>query len=459
MTAKIRIFSAVATLTAGVAMVACAGGSHTAESASRLPDTLRVATLYSPTTYFIYRDEPMGYDYSLVSDFAKAKGMVLDLRVARSMGEAVAMLDSGSVDLLACEVPITSQYKGRVLACGPEMLTSQVLVQPKVKGAPAITDVTQLPGHDIYVESGSKYEQRVRNLNEELGGGINIHAIDSDSLIDDDLIAMVSDGRIPLTVVNRDVARLNATYYPDIDVSLDVSFPQRAAWGVAPGRAWLADSVDTWMATADARRDNDDLLKRYFEMSKGRTFAKFDFSKGYISAYDNLFKTYADRIDWDWRLLAAQGWAESRFRPNARSWVGARGLMQIMPRTARGYRTPVSKLNNPEVSINVATKLLNDLNRQLQAYVPNDRERLKFVIGSYNVGIAHVLDAMRLCEKYGMDPQVWDNNVERALLMKSKPEYYNDPVVRYGYCRGSEPVGYVRDIMAFYDTARREIQA
>ena len=133
--------------------------------------------------------------------------------------------------------------------------------------------------------------------------------------------------------------------------------------------------------------------------------------------------------------------------------------MQIMPRTARGYNTSVAALSNPETSIRVATQLIRDLDRQLQPLVPNDRERLKFIIASYNVGLAHVLDARRLCEKYGMDPDVWDGNVERALLMKSKPEYYNDPVVRYGYCRGSEPVAYVRDIMAFYDSARREIKA
>ena len=293
-------------MAAGTALGIAACGGHAADGSRTLPDTLRVATLYSPTSYFIYRDEPMGYDYSMVSDFAKAKGMVLDLHVAHSMKEAVAMLDSGKVDLLACEVPVTSQFKGRVVACGPEMLTTQVLVQPKEKGAASITDVTQLPGRDIYVEQGSRYEQRLKHLNDELGGGINIHLVDSDSLIEEDLIQMVNDGKIPLTIVNRNVARLNATYYPDLDVSLDVSFPQRAAWGAAPDMAWLADSVDSWLATAGAQRDNDDLLKRYFEMSKGRTFERFDFSKGYISNYDRLFKTYAGRIGWDWRLLALE---------------------------------------------------------------------------------------------------------------------------------------------------------
>ena len=139
-------------LAAAACLLAACSGTHGSDTRHKaLPDTLRVATLYSPTTYFIYRDEPMGYDYSLVNDFAEAKGMVLDLRVARSMSEAVAMLDSGSVDLLACGVPVTSQFKGRVVACGPELLTTQVLVQPRVKGEPAITDVTIHNLHNIYI--------------------------------------------------------------------------------------------------------------------------------------------------------------------------------------------------------------------------------------------------------------------------------------------------------------------
>ncbi|MDE6120794.1 MAG: transglycosylase SLT domain-containing protein, partial [Muribaculaceae bacterium] len=156
---------------------------------------------------------------------------------------------------------------------------------------------------------------------------------------------------------------------------------------------------------------------------------------------------------------AAQAYQESKFKPNARSWVGARGLMQIMPATARGYRTPVSKLNNPETSVKVASALINDLDGYLKKYVPNDKERVKFVIAAYNVGIAHVYDAIRLAQKYGLDPAVWDNNVEKAILMKMNPKYYNDPVVRHGYCRGTETVDYVEKITNFYEHARREISA
>lgn len=439
----------------------CSGrkDSAPASAADRLPDTLRAVTLYGPTSYFIYKGEPMGYDYTLVDSLARQKGMVLDLKVARSLSAAVAMLDSGKVDLIAYEVPITEHYRQYVLPCGPENITTQVLVQPKVSKQPAVKDVTELVGKEVYVEKDSKYLRRLRNLNDELGGGIIIREVDADSLITEDLIEMVSDGKIPLTVVDSDIARLNSTYYPDLDVEVPVSFEQRSSWAVAPGKEWLADSIDTWFAGESSQSTNAELLKQLFEQSKFASSVSFDFSKGYISKYDNIFKQYAPRVGWDWRLMAAQAFQESRFNPNAKSWVGARGLMQIMPRTARGYSTSVAKLNNPEVSVKVATKLISDLDRYLLKYVPNDKERIKFVIAAYNVGIAHVYDAIALAQKYGYDPQVWDGNVAQAILMKMNPKYYNDPVVKYGYCRGTETVEYVKNISNFYEQARREISA
>ncbi len=138
--------------------------------------------------------------------------------------------------------------------------------------------------------------------------------------------------------------------------------------------------------------------------------------------------------------------------------MGAGGLMQVMPATGRGYGASVGSLNDPNISVKVASRLLADLNRYLMDLVPNDRERRKFIIAAYNCGIGHVYDAIALAKKHGLDPQVWDNNVEKALLMKMNPKYYNDPVVRYGYARGSETSAYVDRIMTFYNNAVREIE-
>lgn len=447
----------VAAIVAGIS--ACSGKSQQAAVSDRYAagDTLRVVTLYGPTSYFLYRGDSLGYDYTLVKQLCEQKNWPMKLEVVNSLSRAIELVDSGKADLIAYEVPITAHYKELVRACGPENYTSQVLVQSKQSGEAPIKDVTGLVGTTVYVEKDSKYLRRMQNLNEELGGGINIMEIDADSLITEDLVAMVSDGKIPLTVVDSDIAALNETYYHDLDISLAVSDEQRSSWAVAPGNEALAQIINEWFAGQEQQESNAELLKRYFEMSKTLPNVYFNFDKGYISDYDALFKTYAPGIGWDWRLLAAQGWAESRFNPNAKSWVGARGLMQIMPSTGRGYGQKVKALGNPNVSVKVATQLLNDLNQSMKKYVPSDKERMKFVIGAYNCGAGHVYDAIRLAKKYGYNPELWDDNVAKCLLMLMNKKYYTDEVVYYGYCRGTETVSYVRQIMDFYEHAKRKI--
>ena len=422
-----------------------------------LPDTLIVGTLYSPTSYFLYREEPMGFGHDLVRQLSTDKGIPFRLEVATSLASAVEMLDSGKIHLLAYEVPVTAEYKGHVIPCGKETITNQVLVQPRDKGK-LISDVTDLVGRDVYVEKGSKYQHRLINLNDELGGGIKIHAIDRDTLITEDLIAMVSEGDIPLTVVDSDIARLNKTYYNDLDITLEVSFPQRAAWGVSPEIPWLADTINAWSEQAQPSKVRAELLKRYFEMSKQEVNVfNFNFSGGRISRFDPLFKRYAREINWDWRLIAAQGFVESRYDSTQVSWAGAKGIMQIMPSTARAYGVTPDRMTNNDVSISTAVKILKELDKSLASKVPDRNERLKFTVAAYNSGLAHVLDAIALAGKYGLNPRVWDDNVEQAILMKTKPEYYNDPVCRYGYFRGRQTYQYVRSVFDFYNKAKAKI--
>lgn len=454
------------------ALCACSGkGAKDSDAETtprhRLPDTLRVATLYSPTSYFIYRDEPMGYDYSLISQFAADKGIEIDLTVAPSLQKMIEVLDSGKVDLLAYEIPVTTEFKQKVLPCGPENVTYQVLVQPRKSGDGFISDVTELVGKDVYVEANSKYSYRLANLNEELGGGINIHTIDRDTLITEDLIDMVQKGDIPLTVVDDDIARINKTYYRDLDISLQLSFPQQSRWGVGQQSAWLADSINAWFAQDAPKQRRAQLLKRYFELSKAddaddsnNTAELFtlDLSSGRVSAFDNLFRRVGKESGFDWRLMAAQGFHESHFNSDRVSWAGARGIMQIMPRTARAYGLGAKEMKNPEQNIATAGKILADLNKSLAKKVPDPNERIKFVIAAYNAGLGHVLDAIALAQKYGRNPRKWNGNVEQTLLMKANPDYYTDPVCRAGYFRGRETVAYVRNVMDSYSRIKSAIK-
>lgn len=449
-----------------LAVAACAGhsdqtgtGGEVADGDVRecaMPDTLRVGTLYSPTSFFIYRGDSLGYDYDLACRFAADSKLPVTFTVAKTLPQLMEMAHDGEIDLIAYEVPITAEYADKLLPCGYENVTTQVLVQ-KAGTDSLITDVTQLIGRDVYVEADSKYYHRMVNLNNELGGGINIIPIKSDTIVTEDLIDMVAGGDLPLTVADSDVAQLNGTYYANLDYTLAISLEQRAAWAVDPTNRCLADSIDSWMTQADPSTAQKELLKRYFQLAKiaGNPYTNIDFTDGSISKYDNIFRRYASGIGWDWRMLAAQAYTESRFNPKARSFAGARGLMQIMPRTGRAYG--LRNANDPEQSVRAAVSLLADLDRQLEPKVPDPNERLKFVLASYNGGIGHVFDAIRLAEKHGLDPQKWDGNVAEAALMLANPTYYNDTVVKYGYLRGRETTDYVDRILRFYDVGKTAI--
>lgn len=434
------------------------GSDYAADSlAHRLPDTLRVATLYSPASYFIYRDDPMGLDYSLISDFVQAKGMTLDLQVAPSLARALDLLDSGKVDVVAYEVPVTAENRRRVAFTGPENLTHQVLVQPR--STSVIKDVTGLVGCDIYVPEGSKYHHRLINLDSELGGGINIHPISPDSVTEEDLLDRVAAGEIPLTVVDSDIARLNKTYYPNLDITMALSFDQRSRWAVKPSDKWLADSIDAYFGDDNRRPAISAEYRRYYELGKAlpQTMT-YDLSSGKISPYDDIFRQCATEIGWDWRLLAAQGFVESRFDNSLVSWAGARGIMQIMPCTARAHGVAPESLTDPGVSVRTAVKVIKATDDYMKKYVSDPEERRLFVLAAYNSGIAHIADAIALARKYGLNPEKWYGNVEKALLMKGNPEYYNDPVVKYGYFRGRQTTVYVRHVTDFYNRTIKSIR-
>ncbi len=233
---------------------------------------------------------------------------------------------------------------------------------------------------------------------------------------------------------------------------------QGGAWAVSSGCAELADSLNRWFTPAllaSIRQEERSLF------STGgvhrRTYAPMlHADRGMISSYDHLFMRYAPLARWDWRLMAAQCYQESTFDPQAYSWAGAKGLMQIMPSTAAELGLAQADIYEPEPNIHAAARYIAKLNGLFQD-IRNPQERQLFVLASYNGGHFHIRDAMALAKKNGRNPYHW-NDVAEYVLKLETPQYYRDPTVKYGYMRGSETVNYVSRIydrwMQYRGTAR-----
>lgn len=407
---------------------------------------LVVLTLNSSTSYFDYRGEPMGFQYELANQFARSLGVRLKVEVARNTHDLVHKLLQKEGDLIAYNLPVTKEFKDSVLFCGEDIITHQILVQrnttPKKK---ALDNVTELIGKEVYVKPG-KYLERLINLDKELGGGILIHEVDNDSITTEDLIMKVSKGEIDYAICDNDLAKLNKTYFPNLNISLAVSFDQRASWAVRKTSPLLGEAATQWHRKNITSPAYQASTKRYFEISKQTPHGSIlSVKDGKISHFDALFKKYAGEINWDWRLLASLAYTESNFDTTAVSWAGAKGLMQLMPRTARAMGVPEGKEQNPEESIKAAVKYIAATSRSFSA-IKDENERTKFVLAAYNAGIGHVLDAMALAEKYGKNKYVWDNNVDNYIQLKSNEEYFNDPVCKNGYFRGVETYNFVKEV-------------
>lgn len=264
------------------------------------------------------------------------------------------------------------------------------------------------------------------------------------------------------------------TYFLDSISKLKTSKQQPAsqhqAWAVRTETPLLADAVSEYLAEnqsdfARISRQVKDTSNRFFggggRARSGRVYVPrinalttvMDASKGIISPYDDLFRSCSMICNWDWRLLAAQAYQESGFDSQAVSRAGARGIMQIMPKTARGHGMNPQDLFTPSVCIKGAAGIINSLNSHFSD-IADRNERINFVLASYNGGAGHIDDARRLASKHGLNPDVWEGNVEDMVLALRNPEGYRDPEVKYGFMRGDETYRYVRSIRNLWNYYR-----
>ena len=457
-------------------------------AAIRTRDTLVVAAPYNSTTYFIYRGLPLGYEYELLKRFAADKGVTLRWVVVQDRDSLFAMLHDGRADVVAARLIPMPEDSGRALFTHALYRAEPVLVQRKAspqaaaaalpdpvdtmlkrgpaERAPAAAPETrttirarlvqrpsELAGRRVTLPEHSPYARTLLELEDEISGDINVVEVEASS---ETVIREVAKGNVAYTVAQGNLAQLQTGAYRNLEIRPVVGAAQKVAWAVRRDARALRDTLDAWIADEKSGPVFDQLYKKYFVDQRAylaRVESRYLTSEtGTLSPYDSLLRQHAASLGWDWRLLGSQMYQESRFRPTAKSWVGARGLMQLMPATAKQFG--VRAITDPAQNVAGGVKYLQWLEKQWASRIADSTERLKFVLASYNAGLGHVVDAQRLADKHGDDPEKWEE-VAYWLLQLAKQEYHADPVVRYGYCRGYEPVTYVALILERFDHYRQ----
>jgi len=422
--------------------------------------TLRALTVYSGTSYFLYKGRPMGYEFELLERFAEYLDVDLEMIVVNNINELFEKLNNGEGDIIAHGLTITTDRKEEVSFSNHLYLTKQVLVQKKpdnwrsmswrkLKKA-LVHDPIDLLGDTISVRSMTSYKERIYNLSDELGGTIHINLL-SGELATDEIIEKVVNGDIKYTIADNNIASIMATYYPILDVKVPVSFSQRIAWATRHDSQNLLNATNNWLKQIKRKIDFNVIYNKYFKNKKYfRRRIKSNFyslNNQQISPYDGLIKKHSKVLNWDWRLVASQVYQESKFDPRVSSWAKASGLMQLMPNTAK--ELGVTNRSDPEQSIKGGTKYLKRIWKNFE-HIPDSIQRIKFTMASYNCGMGHVFDAQRLAAEEGLQKDVWDDHVETIVLKLSQPKHYNHPVVKHGYVRGLEPYNYVKQIFERY---------
>lgn len=406
----------------------------------------------------------MGFEYDLLKRFAEELGVDLEMVIVQNMDSILPYLNRGVGDLAAANLTITQQRSEDVSFSKPILTTSQVLIQRlparwyqlprKVLDTVMLRDTSQLIGKTITVRLGSSFYERMTELNRRMGGGIHIEATTGQTT--EWLIKAVSQGEIDYTVADEHIALLNKAYYPNIDVQLALSDEDSIGWAVPSPSTELRDTLNDWLERFRGTKSFAMIELKYF---KARTQQKRRMQSAYnsveggkISPYDELLKQQAQRMGWDWRLLAAMVKKESNFNPRAQSPFGACGLMQLMPATAHHYGA--DSIFDPVENVHAGVSYLMKVNRFWEQQIADSTERIAFVLASYNAGLGHVKDAQRLAIKYGQNDRDWEV-VSHYLSLKSRPDFYRDPVVKHGYCRGIEPVSYVDRVMDYWEHYRK----
>ena len=408
---------------------------------------IRVLTVQSPILYFVDRGREVGITYETVKAFEKRLNEqlgnkvvtvhVIAIPVARD--ELIPRLLAGQGDIAAAALTITRERKEKVDFSDP-MATGVREVLVSGPGAPPVATVDELSGKEVYVRASSSAAEHLRFLNRRLekAGKPPVTITHAPEVLEDgDILEMVAAGLAPATVVDDYMADLYVQVFPKLRKDAGVqSPPVEIAWAFRKKSPQLAAAVNRFVKTQkQGSLAGNVLVKKYLKTTKWVTNARSDEDRRRFESMAGLFRKYSERYRFDHLLMAAQGYQESGLDQGKRSHVGAIGVMQVMPATARDKAVGIPDIDRLESNIHAGIKYnrwvadnfykdpgITPLNRQL------------FAFASYNAGPGKVAALRREAKADGLDPNVWFNNVELVAAKRI----------------GRETVTYVSNIYKYY---------
>lgn len=407
---------------------------------------LRVVTRNSPATYFQDRNGETGFEYELVKRFADELGVKLEIETADNLDDLFGQLGKPKGPVLAAAGLVSSEQRQRQVRFSHPYLevTPQIIYR---NGQSRPTNAADLVGKKIMVLKGSTHAEQLAALKKQNPA---IEYEESDAVEVVDLLRMVDEGQIDLTLVDSNEVAMNQVYFPNVRVAFDLGNASNQSWAVAAGDDnSLLNEINSYLDKVEKNGTLQRLKDRYYGHVDvlgyvgAYTFAQHLQQR--LPKYEKHFRTYAKEEKVDWRLLAAIGYQESLWQPAVTSKTGVRGLMMLTQNTAQAMG--VSNRLDAKQSIMGGAKYLARIKDELDDSIA-EPDRTWFALAAYNVGTGHLEDARTLAKRDGLNPNKW-LDVKKMLPRLSQKQWYSK--TRYGYARGGEPVHFVANIRRYYD--------
>ena len=412
----------------------------------RKDGVLRVVTRNGPTTFYESQGSPTGFEYYLAREFADYLGVDLEIEPVVGLEELFERLEKGQADIAAAGLTITPERQ-QTFSFGPSYMTVKQLFIYNREKLDKPEDETALQDLRIRVLSNSYHAEILQQLREEYPDLRWSESRDQETI---DLLQMLNDGEIDITMVDSNEFHANRAFYPEFRIAMSAGTPGKLAWAVSNRRqhARLLEEMSLFYKKIEENGELGRLVDRFFTFNERQPFLRtqtfLQMKDERLPNYKGLIEQVAIEYDMDWRFLAAISYQESYWNPKAKSPTGVRGMMMLTLPTAK--ELGVANRLDPLQSLRGGARYYKKLYARLPGGIEAP-DRAWFALAAYNIGLGHLEDARVITEKRGGNPNLWKDVKESLPLLRQRKWYKQ---TRYGYARGDEPVRYVENIRSYY---------